>query len=375
MNDPIIGLKLGDYVIQTLLGKGGMARVYVGFDERLQRSAAVKVIDPALSREDLKEYQTRFEREARAIARLSHPNIVGVYQFGDIVVDDLPLYFMAMVFIEGSDLRQIMREAPKQRLSHEDVLNIVNGIGAALDYAHANGVIHRDVKPSNIMLTAQKQPILTDFGLALSNTDATRGDTFGSAHYIAPEQAVSSKNARPQSDLYSLGVVTYEMLVGKVPFDDPSAMSVALKHISDMPPSPLTYAPDLPLAVEAVMYKILDKDPDRRYESGETFFNALAAALLDDEAAGFVPYSSRSTRGLRDASMSKRASQAAKSAQSYDWVEMDDTPADEVPTQELQSSFFTANPPPVTETLKLRARSVVAIAGHSCWRCWLSPHW
>ncbi|PJF36364.1 MAG: hypothetical protein CUN49_05765 [Candidatus Thermofonsia Clade 1 bacterium] len=279
MADPLIGKKLGDYVIQELLGKGGMARVYKGYDERLQRYAAVKVIDSELAVGNQAEYRMRFEREARAIAKLDqHPNIVKVYQFGEYE----QVYFMAMAFIEGKDLRQILREYNERglRMPHAEVLSVVQGIGDALDYAHSLGVIHRDVKPSNIMITPQKQAVLTDFGLVLSASDGTLGDTFGSAHYIAPEQAVSSKNAVPQSDIYSLGICTYEMLTGRVPFDDPSAMSVALKHLHDMPPSPRLFAPDLPHSVEAVLFKVLDKDPERRYASGAEFSRALALALF-----------------------------------------------------------------------------------------------
>ncbi|MCS6872623.1 MAG: protein kinase [Anaerolineae bacterium] len=279
MADPLIGKKLGDYVIQELLGKGGMARVYKGYDERLQRYAAVKVIDSEIAAADHVEYRMRFEREARAIAKLDqHPNIVKVYQFGEYGT----LCFMAMAFIEGKDLRQILREYNERglRMPHADIVSVIQGIGDALDYAHSLGVIHRDVKPSNIMITPQKQAVLTDFGLVLSATDGTMGDTFGSAHYIAPEQAVSSKNAVPQSDIYSLGVCAYEMLTGRVPFDDPSAMSVALKHLHDMPPSPLSLAPELPAAVEPVIFKVLDKDPERRYASGAEFSRALALALF-----------------------------------------------------------------------------------------------
>src|SRR5205823_9424120 len=130
------------------------------------------------------------------------------------------------------------------------------------------GVIHRDIKPSNIMLDNENRAILTDFGLALSTAEGTLGDTFGSAHYIAPEQAVSSAKAVPQSDLYSLGICLYEMLTGKVPFDDPSAMSVALKHLNEPPPPPRLYNPNISDAVEQVIFKILDKDPLLRYETG-----------------------------------------------------------------------------------------------------------
>src|SRR5262249_36961564 len=153
------------------------------------RYAAVKVINSDFGAADQAEYTERFRREARAIARLHHPNIVGVYQFGEYEGN----YYMAMVFIEGKDLRQILKEYAEkgQILTMPEVVNFIRGIGSALDYAHSRGVIHRDIKPSNIMLDNENRAILTDFGLALSTAEGTLGDTFGSAHYIAPEQAVS----------------------------------------------------------------------------------------------------------------------------------------------------------------------------------------
>jgi serine/threonine protein kinase len=332
MADPLIGKKLGDYIIQELLGKGGMARVYKGYDARLQRYAAVKVIDFELAMSDQAEYRMRFEREARAIAKLDqHPNIVKVYQFGEYET----VYFMAMAFIEGKDLRQILREYNERglRMPHADVLGVVQGIGDALDYAHSLGVIHRDVKPSNIMITPQKQAVLTDFGLVLSASDGTLGDTFGSAHYIAPEQAVSSKNAVPQSDIYSLGICTYEMLTGRVPFDDPSAMSVALKHLHDMPPSPLTLAPELPASVETVIFKVLDKDPERRYASGAEFAHALALALFggDTEHLPIMRSPSLSvSKLLSDSSASRRILPASTD----DW----DAAEEDSPTLDLRPS-------------------------------------
>jgi serine/threonine protein kinase len=279
MPDTLIGKKLGDYEIQKLLGKGGMARVYLGFDERLERRAAVKVINNDISASDRGEYFKRFQNEARAIAKLEHPNIVSVYQFGEY--EDV--YYMAMAFVEGRDLKQILRELNDRRevMPLADVVNIVRQIGSALDYAHAKGVIHRDVKPSNIMLTKENRAVLTDFGLALTASEGTLGETFGSAHYIAPEQAVSSAKAVPQSDLYSLGVCAYEMLTGKVPFDDPSAMSVALKHLQDVPPLLSTFNPNIPAAFENAIAHILDKDPTRRYRTGMEFAGALQQALVN----------------------------------------------------------------------------------------------
>src|SRR5258708_22537424 len=286
MADPLLGKQLGDYVIQGLLGRGGMARVYKGYDDRLQRYAAVKVINSDFNAADQGEYAERFRREARVIAGLHHPNIVGVVQFGEYESH----YYMAMVFIEGKDLRQILKEHADRgtRLPYEDVLNVIRGISSALDYAHSRGVIHRDIKPSNIMLDTENRAVLTDFGLALSIQEGTLGDTFGSAHYIAPEQAVSSAKAVPQSDLYSLGICLYEMLVGQVPFDDPSAMSVALKHLNDAPPPPHLFNPQLAPAIERVVLKVLDKDPNSRYASGALLTQALEIAMRTDATESTV---------------------------------------------------------------------------------------
>ena len=280
--DPLIGKKLGDYTIVGLLGRGGMSRVYRGYDENLQRYAAVKVISSDFATTSEEEYTRRFQSEARAIAHLRHPNIVGIYQFGR----SEGIYYMAQVFLEGKDLRMVLRGYSErgERMPTAEMLRIVGDIAAALDYAHAHGVIHRDIKPSNIMLERYTgRAILMDFGLALSVQEGTTGETFGSAHYIAPEQAVSSAQAVPQSDLYSLGIVIYEILTGQVPFDDPSAMSVALKHLNTAPPPPSLYSPTIPPAVEEVVLRALDKDPAQRYPSGRALVEALTAACATAE--------------------------------------------------------------------------------------------
>lgn len=281
--DPLIGKKLGDYTIESLLGRGGMSRVYVGYDEYLDRYAAVKVISADLDEADEAEYARRFQTEARAIARLRHPNIVGIYQFGR----SAGIYYMAQVLLEGADLRVLLKAYADRdlRMPAPEIVRVVRDIASALDYAHEQGVIHRDIKPSNIILERMTgRAILMDFGLALSVPEGTLGDTFGSAHYIAPEQAISSAKAVPQSDLYALGVVVYEMATGTVPFDDPSVMSVALKHLNDPPPPPTVHNPDLPPSVEQTILRALEKDPARRFRTGAAFADALERAYEDAPA-------------------------------------------------------------------------------------------
>ncbi|MCB9450156.1 MAG: serine/threonine protein kinase [Anaerolineaceae bacterium] len=284
ITDPLIGRILGDYEIKDVLGRGGMARVYLGYDSKLARPAAIKVIDSYMMiDQDPDEYRTRFLKEARAIARLRHPNIVSVYQFDKSGT----LYYMAMSFIDGQDLRHVLKNFSRTGafMPHGQVLGIVEDIAAALDYAHRMDVIHRDVKPSNIMVTPDGQAVLTDFGLALDRSEGTLGNTFGSAYYIAPEQAVSSAEAVPESDLYSLGVVLYEMLAGHMPFDDQSPVNVALKQLNEAPMPPSVHNPLLSHTIDRMVLKALEKDPARRYATGKTLTEALKQALgiVDDD--------------------------------------------------------------------------------------------
>ncbi|MBO9309122.1 MAG: serine/threonine protein kinase [Chloroflexi bacterium] len=274
--DPLVGTRLGDYEIRRLIGRGGMARVYEGYDPNLERRAAIKVITPQA--EDSEEIKQRFFREARAVANLRHPNIVTVYQFGQ----GKNLYYFAMELLEGQTLLQTLERlrAQKKFVDTELMLSVASDVSAALDYAHAKGVIHRDVKPSNIMIGEDKRAILMDFGLLMHvGGEHTLGTAFGTPRYIAPEQAVSSDRAVPQSDIYSLGVVVYEMATGQTPFDADSAMSLALLHISAPPPAPRTIRPELSEAVEQVILKALEKNPEARWQSATQFANALRDAF------------------------------------------------------------------------------------------------
>lgn len=273
--DALIGQVIGDYEIQKLLGSGGMAQVYRGYDLKLQRYAAIKIIAPHLV--DTGDYEFRFEREARAVAQLNHTNIVTVYRFGE----QDGLYWMAMQYIDGPDLGRILSvyHSQNELMPLNSVLSIIDAIGKALDYAHSKGVIHRDIKPGNIMLTREGEVILTDFGLAYVETEKTEGDVFGSAQYIAPEQAVSSASVVPQSDLYSLGVTLYKMLTGSTPFSQGSAMQIAMSHISEPPPPPEDYFPDIHSAFIPILEKALAKNPKDRFTSGAAMTTALRKAV------------------------------------------------------------------------------------------------
>lgn len=275
MTDTFIGRQVDEYRLEELLGRGGMARVYRGLDVRLRRYAAVKLIDTPFQAND--DYIKRFEIEAQSIAQLQHPNIVNVYRYGE----DGGLIYIAMQYIEGADLGTVIDgfAADGDFMENVDVQRITREIASALDYAHSRGVIHRDVKPSNIMLNKSGQAILTDFGLALMTDVGTVGEIFGSPHYIAPEQAVSSKAVVPQSDLYSLGVVLFEMFTNVLPFDAPEPLDLAMQHMSDPPPSPRQFRPDLNVAVEGVILKALAKKPEDRFQTGVELANALDTAL------------------------------------------------------------------------------------------------
>ena len=279
--DPLIGTRLGDYKIEAVLGRGGMARVYRGIDVNLGRAAAVKVLQMLPNEPD--EYATiveRFKLEARAIASFDHPNIVAIYQFGE----ENGQLFIAMKLIEGKDntLALMLRRASLRgkRIPVETALQVVGDVSAALDYAHKRHIIHRDIKPSNILIDEWGRAILTDFGLALRLDSATtRGTAFGTPRYIAPEQALASKDAVPQSDIYSLGVIVYEMVTGQTPFDDESPMNIALQHITTQPPSPRSINPDLPAEAEAVILHALNKDPAERFATAGEFDMALHKAF------------------------------------------------------------------------------------------------
>ena len=285
MDDPLIGYQLANYRIERLIGRGGMAQVYYGWDVELHRPVAVKVIDARYR--DNAAFASRFVRESRTVAGWRHENVLQVHYAGE----QDGLYFFAMEYVDGLDLGQILARyaAAGELMPYDDILRIGRAIAAAVDYAHRHGVIHRDMKPSNVMVAGDGRVTLADFGLALDVEQGSMGEIFGSPRYIAPEQARRSTDAVPQSDLYSLGIILYEMLTGTVPFDDPSPTSMAVQHLTLPPPLPRSFNPDLSPAGERVLLKALSKLPQERYQSGRELMEALEAALGRGEAASPGP--------------------------------------------------------------------------------------
>jgi eukaryotic-like serine/threonine-protein kinase len=254
----------GRYELTHLIARGGMAQVYRAMDRQLERPVALKVLFPELSVD--RTFVERFRREAQSAANLSHPNIVPVFDWGE----DDGSYFIVMEYVEGRPLSAVLRDP--QRMPPRQIATIGAGVAAALAFAHRHGVVHRDVKPGNVLITPEGDVKVTDFGIARAvNTEESltqTGAVMGTAAYFSPEQA-EGKGVDSRSDIYSLGVVLYEMSVGRPPFAGDSPVAVASKHVRDMPALPREVNPAVPPALEAVVMKAMAKNPDDRYGSAE----------------------------------------------------------------------------------------------------------
>lgn len=262
--DKYLGMKLDNrYEILEVIGSGGMAVVYKARDHRLNRLVAIKVL-----REDLAldaDFRRRFQTESRAVAMLSNPNIVAVYD----VSKSSEIEYIVMELIEGITLKQYMNR--KGQLSWKESLHFANQITKALSHAHSRGIIHRDIKPHNIMILKDGSVKVADFGIARlqSNQSTTlTQEALGSVHYISPEQAKGA-HVDERSDIYSVGVVMYEMLTSKLPFEGESPVSVAIQHISSTPISPRDINPDIPKGLEAITMKAMDPSLETRYQSAD----------------------------------------------------------------------------------------------------------
>jgi serine/threonine-protein kinase len=257
------------YRIDRRIGEGGMAEVYLGQDLLLHRPIAVKVLRPQYARDP--NFRMRFEREAQAAASFSHPNIIDIYDVGE--EDGAP--YIVMEYVAGDNLGQII--AAEGPFDPDDVAALVEQVASALDFAHERGFVHRDIKPQNILVDDEGLAKVVDFGIAkgLSDSDLTvTGTGLGTVHYLSPEQA-SGLMATPSSDVYSLGVVAYEMLTGQLPFKGDTPVGIALKHVNESPPHPSSVNREVPRAAGDIVLRALAKNPTERFASAGEFASAL----------------------------------------------------------------------------------------------------
>ena len=268
-----VGVTLSDrYRLQRLIATGGMGQVWEALDARLGRQVAIKVLKAEFSSDP--EFVERFRAEARIVAMLNHPGIASVYDYGETELEDARTAYLVMEMVTGEPLNSVLKRTGRLSLRHS--LDMLEQTGRALQVAHTAGLVHRDVKPGNILITPTGQVKLTDFGIAKAVDAAPvtqTGMVMGTAQYIAPEQALG-RDATPASDVYSLGVVGYESVAGRRPFIGEGALTVAMKHIKEQP-APLPA--DIPPNVRELIEISLLKEPGQRYRTGGSFADAVAA--------------------------------------------------------------------------------------------------
>ena len=306
----LIGKNIGQYQIQEQIGQGGMATVYRAYQPSINRQVAIKILPSQYAQDP--NFVKRFEQEARAIAALEHPHILPVYDFGT----QEGLTYMVMRYIKSGTLSNLMG----QPLSNERIVRLVGDMARALDYAHKQGVVHRDIKPTNILIDRNGEALLTDFGIAklMESSGATQltgaGSVLGTPAYMSPEQAKGA-NVDGRSDVYSLGVVLYELLTGQQPYQAETPVAVVLKHVSEPLTPPRTINANVAEPLEQVVLKAMAKEPDQRYHTAGEMEQALQQALKEIESgvrtvsvpAASRPNSSGDPRGSR-----RRQNRAAK---------------------------------------------------------------
>lgn len=301
-----IGMMIGDrYEILEKIGTGGMSDVYKAKCHKLNRFVAIKVLKQEFS--ENANFVSKFRTEAQAAAGLMHPNIVNVYDVGE----ENGIYYFVMEMVEGITLKKYIEK--KARLSVKEAISIAIQVSMGIEAAHNNHIIHRDIKPQNIMISKEGKVKVTDFGIAKAATSNTiTSNVMGSVHYTSPEQARGGYSDE-KSDIYSLGITMFEMLTGRVPFNGETTVAIAIKHIQEELPSPREYVPEIPVSVEQIVFKCCQKSPDRRYQSMAELIDDLKQSLLypDEDFVKVVePDRKASTRMITEREMEriKRAS-------------------------------------------------------------------
>ena len=301
--DKYIGRKIdGRYLIQELIGIGGMANVYKGFDPVENRVVAVKILREEYL--DNEEFLRRFRNESKAIAVLSHPNIVRVYDVS--LSDRMPS--IVMEYIDGITLKEYIEQ--ERQVRWKEALHFTVQILRGLQHAHDNGVVHRDIKPQNIMLLSDGTIKITDFGIARFSRSTSRtltNQAIGSVHYISPEQARGDA-VDQQSDLYSVGVMLFEMLTGRLPFDAESPVAVAVKQIESKAPRPRDLNPNIPEGIEEITIRAMQKDPARRYHSAAEMLRDIDIFRNDPDVSFEYKYMGEAVPAIRKTSKAAQKS-------------------------------------------------------------------
>ena len=280
MDNIILGNR---YQLQDLIGVGGMAKVYKATDRLLQRDVAIKILKDQYAEDD--EFVKKFSNEALSAARLTHVNIVSVYDIGEDLIEGKKIHYIVMEYVNGETLKDLIDR--KKIISNHDIIDYSIQISQALNQAHSSNIVHRDIKPQNILMDRYGLLKVTDFGIARVSTNATityTSSILGTVHYISPEQA-KGKFVDEKSDLYSLGVVMYEMATGKVPFDADNSVGIAVMHIQDEPESPIKLNENLSPRLNDIIMKLLEKDPQKRFKNANELIRALEDNSYD---IGFV---------------------------------------------------------------------------------------
>ncbi|HEU5065453.1 MAG TPA: protein kinase [Gaiellaceae bacterium] len=269
----------GRYELEQLVGSGGMSNVFRAHDRLLERTVALKILHEQYTRDD--DYVERFRREARAVAKLAHPNIVTVIDRGE----QDGRQFIVFEYVDGPNLKDLTRDGP---LEVHEAIGLTLQVAHALSFAHERGLVHRDVKPQNVLLNEDGQAKVTDFGIArsLDMQGVTQtGTVLGTSDYIAPEQA-RGQRVDPKTDIYSLGAVLYELLVGDVPFSGDNFVAVAMRHLNEPVPSVLEHRPDCPPRLDFAIQRAMAKDPDDRFASMDDFVAELEACRTEVDGRG-----------------------------------------------------------------------------------------